>query len=95
MSGEQQLGYTDGDDPIYAEGRPEWMEEPYRETSLEDGAVLVDCPRCDQPMLLGELWREMLDVGYEPPACPTCEPDEWVDGADVEISMMQRWALAE
>ncbi len=43
--GEQQLGYTDGDDPIYADGRPDWMEEPYRETSLEDGAVIVDCPR--------------------------------------------------
>lgn len=90
-----EAGYTDGDGPTWPDGRPEVMLPVYSGTSLDDGSIIADCPRCHDPMLLGEAWRELIDEGYEVPACPDCEPDEWADGADPKISGLEVAALAQ
>jgi hypothetical protein len=68
----------------------------YSETSLDDDdAIIADCPECHDPMLLGEMWKELIDEGHQIPECPDCEPEEWSDDADPKISGVEVAALAE
>lgn len=59
-----------------------------RECSI-DGHVVADCPGCQAPMLLGEIWRELiLEDGHDVPPCPDCddeEGDSWREGVDPRI----------
>lgn len=72
-------------------------ESVYSETTLEDDSIIVDCPRCLDPMMLGKYWKELIDDGTidEPPACPDCEPEEWSDDAEPKIGGLEVAALAE
>lgn len=67
----------------------------YSKTTLDDDAIIADCPGCHDPMLLGEMWKELIDEGHDIPECPDCEPEEWADDADVKIDGVEVWALAE
>jgi hypothetical protein len=91
LSTDGGVDQTDGDE------EQDWSDQPYLETSLDEDAILADCPGCHDPMLLGKYWKELIDEGTIdlPPACPDCEPEEWADDADVKVSGMEVWALAE
>lgn len=70
------------------------FEPTLYETSIED-SIVATCPGCDEPMLLGEMWVELIvDEGHDVPECPDCEPDEWRDGADVLLDGIEFWAIA-
>ena len=79
----------------WPDGRPDCLLPVYSETTLEDGQIIADCPECHDPMLLGEMWKELIDEGHSVPECPECEPDEWRDDADPKISGIEVAALAE
>lgn len=72
------------------------MEVEVRESSVDD-TVIVDCPLCLDPMLLGETWKELiLENDYDIPECPDCddgEGDSWSDDADVKLDAVEYWAL--
>jgi len=73
-----------------------WFDPPYSETTLDDGSIIADCPGCHDPMLLGHIWRELIDEDdHEIPKCPDCEPEEWSDDSDPKISGVEVAALAE
>lgn len=95
MTDSEYNGYTDGDGPTWPDGRPECLLPVYSETSLDENSIIADCPGCHDPMLLGDMWKELIDEGYDVPACPGCEPDEWTDDADPKISGWEVAALAE
>lgn len=71
------------------------LSEPQvRESSIEDH-IVADCPRCLEPMLLGEVWKELIVEGdHDVPVCPECDPDQWRDGVDVMLDGIEYWALA-
>lgn len=73
------------------------LELEIRESSVED-TVIVDCPRCLDPMLLGEIWRELiLEDDHDIPPCPDCddrEGDSWSEDADVKLDGVEYWALS-
>lgn len=48
--------------------------------------IVVDCPICQDPLLLCGIWPEMLSSGRSVPACPECAPEDWVDDALVKIT---------
>lgn len=75
----------------------DWWDPPYTETTLETGDIIADCPKCHDPMLLGKMWKELIDEGTRdrPPKCPDCEPAEWADGAEPKISGIEVASLAE
>lgn len=68
-----------------------------REASLDDH-IIVECPGCTDPMLLGESWRELiLEDDYDVPPCPDCDDesgDSWRDDADPKIDAVEYWALS-
>lgn len=68
-----------------------------REASIED-CIVADCPRCLEPMLLGEVWRDLiLDDGCDVPPCPDCTTeggDQWSDDADPMMDGVEYWAIA-
>lgn len=81
--------------PTWPDGRPECLKPVYSETTLDGDQIIVDCPECHDPMLLGEMWKELIDEGYSVPACPDCEADEWTDDADPKIDGIEVWALSK
>ncbi|RYJ13294.1 hypothetical protein ELS19_04475 [Halogeometricum borinquense] len=72
-------------------------ETPYIETTLDAGNIIADCPECHDPMLLGHIWRELIDDGTidTPPKCPDCDPEPWREGADPKIDGVEVAALAK
>jgi len=69
-----------------------------REASLDDH-VVVDCPSCIEPMLLGKWWRELiLEDGHDVPKCPGCsDPDDgdsWSDDAEPKMDCLEFHAIA-
>jgi hypothetical protein len=57
------------------------------EASLDDH-IVVQCPDCLDPMLLGKWWRELiLGDGHEIPYCPECNEsaDSWADDAEPKM----------
>lgn len=73
------------------------IELEIRETSI-DGHIIADCPLCLDPMLLGEMWRELiLEDGHDIPDCPDCDDDEgdsWAEDADVKLDVTEYWAIS-
>lgn len=76
-------------------GRPDSLLPAYFETTLDGEQIIADCPECHGPMLLGEMWKELIDDGYTVPKCPDCEPEEWLDDADPKIDGTEVAALAK
>lgn len=71
----------------------ELAEPMVLEASIEDH-IIADCPRCLDPMLLGENWRELIvQDGHDVPVCPDCEPDQWTDGAGPKIDAIELLVL--
>lgn len=86
---EQTKLLTDGGTKELGLGEPK-----VREASLDEHLV-ADCPGCLDPMLLGDVWYELiLEDDYDVPECPDCEPEEWRDGADPMLDGVEFWALA-
>lgn len=48
--------------------------------------IIVDCPTCQDSLLLCGVWPEMLSSGRSVPACPDCAPEDWADNALVKIT---------
>lgn len=73
------------------------LELEIRESSVDD-TIIVDCPRCRDPMLLGEIWRELiLEDDHDIPECPDCddgEGDSWREDADIKLDGAEYWALS-
>lgn len=70
------------------------FEPTIYESSIDD-SIVATCPGCDEPMLLGEMWVELIvDEGHDVPKCPACAPDRWRDGADVKLDAIEFWVLA-
>ncbi|WP_226043545.1 hypothetical protein [Natrinema sp. DC36] len=70
------------------------VEPKVREATL-DNHIIADCPDCFDPMLLGDIWMELiLEDGHDVPKCPDCEPEEWRDTAEPKIDSIDQWALA-
>lgn len=69
-------------------------EPKVREATIEDH-IIADCPGCLDPMLLGDIWRELIvEDGDDVPKCPDCEPEEWTDTAEPKIDAIEVWALS-
>lgn len=77
--------------------RSVFSELKIREASIDDH-IIADCPLCLDPMLLGELWRDLiLNNDRDIPECPDCDDgtgDSWSDDADVKLDGAEFWALS-
>lgn len=79
------------------EGGHAATEVTIREASIDDH-IIAECPMCLDPMLLGDVWKDLiLGDGFDIPECPDCddgEGDSWGDDADVKLDGTEYWALS-
>lgn len=61
------------------------MNDGHQETEAEE-YIIVDCPVCQDSLLLCGVWPEALFSGRPVPPCPDCAPEDWADNVRVKIT---------